>query len=67
MSALKKSGGEWLVETFAYIADNPHIVVNDFFQSGIIHALDGKDIEMKDGEDENETYYADEDHDNDKL
>ena len=35
MSVLKELGHEWLVETLAYIADNPHIVVRFSIRLGI--------------------------------
>ena len=48
MPLLKELGAKWLVETFDHIAENPQIIVNGLFRSGIVHALDNKDVNDED-------------------
>ena len=40
LAALRDLGGQWLVEMSEYISDNPQIIVNGFFKSGITQAID---------------------------
>ena len=40
LAEMKSIGGQWLVQMFKYIQDNPQITVNGFIEAGIPQAVD---------------------------
>ena len=40
VAEMRSIGGQWLVQMFKYIQDNPQIIVNGFIKAGIPQAID---------------------------
>lgn len=43
--AMKARGAKWLVAAAEHLANNPRIIVNGFFSSGVTQALNGDSID----------------------